>query len=104
MNTKFLLGIAALFPIIYFVCVAAIIFGVIWSDWIPPDNVFDRALQLHVAIVALMIALWIVYLRHVVRSTVLTREQKQAWIGLMLIVGFFSIPVYWYRYILHSKK
>jgi len=55
-------------------------------------------IALHAATAAVLLALYVVYLRHAYANPALGAA-RQRWVRLILYAGVFIMPLYWIRYI-----
>lgn len=49
--------------------------------------------------IALVLVLLAFYMIHAWRSSRVPAEKKRLWLGALLFLGVYAMPVYWYRFI-----
>ena len=103
---KILLLVATLWPLLYM----GLFFGFIFSMMLsmpqsggstPPgmSGFFPGIFMLHMLTILWCFALAAIYLVNVFRNDRVAEDRKVLWAVVILLGGFFAMPVYWYLYI-----
>jgi hypothetical protein len=61
-------------------------------------TLFDRVWLTSIGVMITLVALVVVYLIHLHHSDLVPKEKRGPWTWMLLLFGFFLMPVYWYRY------
>jgi hypothetical protein len=98
---KIVLGIATLWPILYVVlfAVSALLFS---DNEMPSDiwsNIFPIVLGAHFFTMALILALVIIYMIHVLKNDRIAKEAKALWVAVIFLGNMIAMPFYWYFHI-----
>lgn len=103
-NKKVLLGIATLWPIIYFFLCMIVSFG---SMFISTGNgaseditiIFFIIFALYLLTIFLILALLIIYIINVFKNNNVPNEKKALWAVVLFIGNIIAMPIYFYLYI-----
>ena len=103
---KLLLGVATLWPLLYFGVFVAVWFTLFLaiaqqagpSGADGPPGWFLALFPLHCLTILLSIGLLIVYIVDVFKNDRIARDMKALWAVVLFMGGFIAMPVYWYLY------
>jgi len=103
-GTRILIGIATLWPPIYFALFIASI-GVAFASAGPSANkqtfpdIFKFIFPLHCLTMLLSFALMAVYIVHAFKNSRFTQEMRILWVIILFMGNMFAFPVYWWLYL-----
>lgn len=110
--SKLLLGLLTVLPLIYlilfalglmqafYVTIVRDSWGALMYRWIG----FSTLFRLNLLFMAWLFVLAIIYLINVIRNNRLSNEIKLVWAVLIISVGVFSMPTYWYLNIWRARR
>lgn len=113
-RTKIWLGIASIWPIVYFALFIAgfVCIGMFAPMTVPAGHTGHPSAP--IAIIAMVLVFFVIlpvltsvlamrliafYRKHIVNTERLTQDQKMLWGILIRLGGVVALPIYWYRYI-----
>jgi hypothetical protein len=94
-----LLGFLTIVPAIYAVFFIGVWFAGFFSLIKFSPSFLVGLFIAHFAIICLLFALAIYYIRHVYRNETLKPEERPMWVLLLVFVNVISMPMYWQRYV-----
>ena len=111
---RLLLGVATLWPILYFVAfVGLLLFPFLSAMWqveppimrtpVPP-RWLAVTFVLHFGTIILGLGLLVVSIVDVFKNDRITRDMKALWAIVLFMGGFIAMPVYWYLYFWRDPK
>jgi threonine/homoserine/homoserine lactone efflux protein len=101
-GTRILIGIATLWPPVYFFLFLASIGFVFTSASANKQgfpDIFKVIFPLHCFTMLLSFALMAVYVVHAFRNSRFTQEMRILWVIILFMGNMFAFPVYWWLYL-----
>ena len=107
-GAKIALGVATLWPLGYMVLFIGFTFSFMFYMFghaIPPKPPANpppfllTIFALHFLTMFWTLALFIVYILHIVRTDRLPADQKALWAVILFLAGMVAMPIYWYLFI-----
>lgn len=101
-SQKIFLGILSIWPIIYipFFMVFVIAMSFTTNSGIP----FFVIIPLHILTGLVNLGLTIFYIVHAIRTFDPKNDMRIIWVVIILLIGIFANPVYWYLHIWRDRK
>ena len=100
---KVLLGLATLWPFIYFILFFVVIFSTILylpgSEESGPPPLIALILPLHLLTMFVTLALIVFYIVNVFRNARVDKDKKALWAVVLFMGNMIAMPIYWYLYI-----
>jgi hypothetical protein len=101
---KLLLGLATVWPIIYFFIFLILIFSTLLFGFEPgPDgrapNMIAWILPLHLLTILVILGLTVFYIVDVFRNKRVEKDKKALWAIVIFLGNMIGMPIYWYLYI-----
>jgi hypothetical protein len=100
---RYLLLVATLYPIAYFLFFAAVIGIAAAAGGGDPDNElpipFGLLVGLHIFAMLVSLALIVIYVIDVFRNPRVDPDHRGLWLILVLLAGMLAMPVYWWLHL-----
>ena len=101
-----ILGVCTVWPIVYMVLFMSVIFSQFINFSTPSQTthtemplIFKIIFPLHFMTMVWIIALTVIYIRHIFKSSAVPAEKKTLWAVVIFLGNMVSMPIYWYLYI-----
>lgn len=109
--TKFILGIATLWPILYMAIFFIFVFSQVFlfpqkeapSPSGPPTR-FLVIFGLHFLTMLWIFVLLIIYIVNLFRNERVPQDKKALWAAVLFLGNMVAMPIYWYLYIWREPK
>ena len=102
-RTRILIGVATVWPVVYFAFFMAAIGAGFWLSRRPDTahraDLFKYIFPLHCFAMLTMFALTAVYIVHAVKNPELRQEMRIIWVIILFMGNMFAFPVYWWLYL-----